>query len=134
MHGCEIRNRKAEFEINRQFWKENLLMPHILLVSVLLGMFQWTNFWDFAVYFVVTGGVVLFMNLVRFQGKIRPILYATTAQALEVLVVSFLVILPFTLTFDSMFQGIGIAQNHSLFYQLLILWGARQSVSQFSSL
>ena len=27
------------------FWKEQLLMPHLLVVSVLLGMFQWTNFW-----------------------------------------------------------------------------------------
>ena len=45
-------------------------MPHILLASVFLGMFQWTNYWDFVIYFVVTGGVVLIANIIRFEGKI----------------------------------------------------------------
>lgn len=105
------------------FWKRQLLMPHILLVSMLLGMFQWTNYWDFVIYFVVTGGVVLFMNIVRFEGRAKKILAVTAAQAIEVLVISYLVILPFTLKFETMVQGIGIAQNHSLPHQLLVLWG-----------
>ena len=32
-------------------------------------------------------------------------------------------ILPFTLQFDTMVDGIGIAKYHSYFYQLLVLWG-----------
>ena len=47
----------------------------------------------------------------------------TIAQAVEIIVVSYLVILPFTLKFDTMFQGVGIAQYHSMIHQLLILWG-----------
>ena len=128
---CTAVGAKAEVEGKFQgvklfssgFWKEQLLMTHILLVSVLLGMFQWTNFWDFVIYFVVVGGTVLFMNIIQFQGKIKPILAVTAAQALEVLMVSYLVILPFTMKFETMVQGVALAQNHSLFYQLLVLWG-----------
>jgi YYY domain-containing protein len=47
----------------------------------------------------------------------------TAAQAAEVLALSYLVILPFTLQFDSMVDGVALAQNHSLPHQLLVLWG-----------
>lgn len=103
--------------------KEQIRMPHILLASLLLGMFQWTNFWDFVIYFVVTGGVVLFMNIVRLEGKVKKILLVTGAQALEVLIISYLVILPFTLKFKTMVQGVALAKYHSLPHQLLVLWG-----------
>lgn len=120
-----IRTREAVVEKTTQakFWHRQLLMPHILLVSVLLGMFQWTNFWDFVIYFVVTGGVVLFTNIIRFQGKAKQVLAVTAAQAVEVLAVSYLVILPFTLQFKAMIQGVALAKYHSLPHQLLVLWG-----------
>ncbi len=107
----------------RDFWLKQLLMPHILLAAVLLGMFQWTNYWDFVIYFVVTGGVVLIANIIRFEGKKTRILAVTIAQAVEIIAVSYLVILPFTLKFETMVQGVALAQHHSLWYQLLILWG-----------
>lgn len=107
----------------RNFWKRQLLMPHILLGSVLLGMFQWTNFWDFVIYFVVTGAVVLFTNIICLEGKAKKILAVTALQAAEVLGISYVVILPFTLQFETMVQGVALAQNHSLPHQLFILWG-----------
>ena len=117
----KIKSREEEEQkIN---WKRELLMPHILVVSVLLGMFQWTNFWDFVIYFVVAGGVVLFTNAVRFGMRPGRVLGVTLAQGAEVLAVSYAVILPFTLKFETMIQGVALAQNHSLPYQLLILWG-----------
>ena len=105
------------------FWKREMLSPYLLLAGLLLGMYQWTNFWDFVIYFVVTGGVMLFGNIVRLGGRIRKILAVTIVQALELLAVSYLVILPFTIQFDSMVDGVGIAEYHSYFYQLLVLWG-----------
>jgi len=107
----------------REFWLRQICMPHILLISVLLGMFQWTNYWDFVIYFVVSGGVILFTNIVQFEGRISRILAVTAAQAAEMVVISYLVILPFTLKFKTMVQGVALAQHHSLFYQLVILWG-----------
>ena len=107
----------------KQFWKKQLLIPHILLAAVMIGMFRFTNYWDFIIYFVVTGGVVLFTNIVQFDGKVKRILAVTAVQAVEIIVISYVVSLPFTLQFDSMFKGVGIAQNHSMIHQLLILWG-----------
>lgn len=120
-----IRTKEAVIEklSGKEFWKRQLLMPHILLVSVFLGMFQWTNFWDFVIYYVVTGGVVLFTNCIQFRGKVKLVLGVTAALAVEVLGVAFLVILPFSLQFKSMVQGVAIAQNHSMIHQLLVLWG-----------
>ena len=106
-----------------KFWKEQLLMTHLLVISALLGMFQWTNFWDFVIYYVVTLGTVLFANIIRFQGKIKKIMVVTFAQMAEIYLLAYLVILPFTLQFDTMVDGIGIAKYHSYFYQLLVLWG-----------
>ena len=105
------------------FWKREIFMPHLLLAGGLLGMFQWTNFWDFVIYFVVTGGVALFTNIIRFKGKGRQILFVTAVQAVEVLLVSYVVVLPFTLQFETMVQGVALAKTHSRIYQLLILWG-----------
>lgn len=116
--------RKSLEDVEQKInWKRELLMPHILVVSVLLGMFQWTNFWDFVIYFVVAGGVVLFTNAVRFGKRPGRVLGVTLAQGAEVLAISYAVILPFTLKFETMVQGVALAQNHSLPHQLLILWG-----------
>ena len=109
----------------REFWKKQLLMPQLLATGALLGMFHWTNYWDFVIYFVVTCGAALFMNIIGQKGKIRWALGVTAAQAAEILILATVIILPFTLQFDTsnMVQGIAPAQHHSLPHQLLVLWG-----------
>lgn len=107
----------------KEFWEKHLLMPHLIFAAILLGMFHWTNFWDFVIYFVVTGGAVLFTNIVMFKGDGKKVLMVTAAQAVEMLAIGTVVILPFTLNFETMVQGVAVAQNHSLPHQLLILWG-----------
>ena len=109
----------------KQFWKKQLLMPQLLAAGALLGMFHWTNYWDFVIYFVVTCGAALFMNIIGQKGRIRWVLGVTAAQAAEILLLATVIILPFTLQFDTsnMVQGIAIAKNHSLPHQLLVLWG-----------
>ena len=105
------------------FWKEQLLMPHLLVVSILLGMFQWTNFWDFVIYYVVTLGTVLFANIIRFPGKIKKIVTVTVAQMVEIYLIAYATVIPFTIQFDTMVDGVALAKYHSYFYQLLVLWG-----------
>ena len=109
----------------REFWKKQLLMPQLLAAGALLGMFHWTNYWDFVIYFVVTCGAALFMNTIGQKGKIRWVLGVTAAQAVEILTLATVIILPFTLQFDTsnMVQGIALAKHHSLLHQLLVLWG-----------
>ena len=109
----------------KQFWKKQLLMPQLLAAGALLGMFHWTNYWDFVIYFVVTCGAALFMNIIGQKGKIRWALGVTAVQAAEILILATVIILPFTLQFDTsnMVQGIALAKHHSLLHQLLVLWG-----------
>ena len=109
----------------REFWKKQLLMPQLLATGALLGMFHWTNYWDFVIYFVVTCGAALFMNIIGQKGRSKWVLGVTAAQAAEILTLATVIILPFTLQFDTsnMVQGIALAKHHSLPHQLLVLWG-----------
>lgn len=100
-----------------------LTQPGIWMAAFLLGVYQWTNYWDFVIYYVVIGGVVLFTNIVVYEGKAREVLAVTALQAVEVVAVALVVALPFTLNFTSMTQGVALAENHSRFYQLCVLWG-----------
>ena len=121
----KVRNTTPSVEKlgRRKFWMKQLLMPQILAAAMLLGMFHWTNYWDFVIYYVVTGGTILFMNIICLKGDIRRILAVTIAQAIEIFAIATVIILPFTLQFTTMVQGVRLAQNHSLPHQLLILWG-----------
>ena len=67
----------------RKFWKKQLLMPQLLAAGALLGMFHWTNYWDFVIYFVVTCGAALFMNIIGQKGRSKWVLGVTAAQAAE---------------------------------------------------
>lgn len=114
----------AEFEVfGRTLVLKEVFQPGILMAAFLLGVYQWTNFWDFVIYYVVTGGVVLFSNLIAYQGRAKQVLTVTALQAVLVMAAAAAVALPFSLTFDSMTQGVALAENHSAFYQLCVLWG-----------
>ena len=123
----KVRTTKLIFENmeKKEFWKKQLLMPQLLAAAALLGMFHWTNFWDFVIYYTVTCGVILIMNIIGQEGKIKWILAVTAAQAAEIMAIATIIILPFTLQFDTsnMVQGVALAQHHSLPHQLLVLWG-----------
>ena len=117
----KVRNTTPSVEKlgRRKFWMKQLLMPQILAAAML----HWTNYWDFVIYYVVTGGTVLFMNIICLKGDIRRILAVTIVQAIEIFAIATVIILPFTLQFTTMVQGVRLAQNHSLPHQLLVLWG-----------
>lgn len=102
---------------------KQVLQPEILMLSLLAGVFKWTNFWDFAIYFGLAGLTILMMNLRQYDRQPWTVAAVTGLQATAALVISQLVTLPFTLSFDSMFQGIAPVLHHSRFYQLVLLWG-----------
>lgn len=106
-----------------QMMKKALLQPEIMAIGFFTGMFRWTNFWDFPIYFVVGGSVVFFTNIRLYRKSLKQFLAVTIAQAAEVLAIGFAAALPFTLTFDKIASAIRLTHSHSAFYQLLILWG-----------
>ena len=94
----------------------------LVMCGVFLGIFQWTNTWDLAIYYVVACGTCFFGNLAR-CGDWKKGLRSSLIQWIEMLLLAVVVALPFTLQFDSsMAQGVRLAQNHSAFYQLCVLW------------
>ena len=95
------------------------------LLGLLLGMFLFSNTWDFMIYYVVICGTLLFGNLKRYSAGsfISQALKWSVVQWVELLVAAFLVSLPFHMTFENvMVQGIGIVKIHTAFYQFCVLW------------
>ena len=95
------------------------------LLGLLLGMFLFSNTWDFMIYYVVICGTLLFGNLKRHSSGsfISQALKWSVIQWVELLAAAFLASLPFHLTFENvMVQGIGIVKIHTAFYQFCVLW------------
>lgn len=96
--------------------------PQILIVGFFIGLFHMTNFWDFPIYLVVTGGVVVFC-LVRNYGFTKITFLLTFINGIIVILLSELVALPFTISFDQISTNILRTSSHTPLYQFLILWG-----------
>ncbi len=96
--------------------------PAVLVCSFLVGLFHMTNYWDYPIYFVVCGAVILFSNLIVYAFK-KEAWILTAYQAAVFVVVGTLVSLPFTLSFDSISSRINLCDTHTTLYQLMVLWG-----------
>ena len=95
--------------------------PKLWTLGFLLGISMMENFWDFPIYFVVAGAVILALHL-RSGKSAGRVAASTSLQGATVLLTAFLVSLPFQLSFKAMANGLRIAQNHTPIYQLAILW------------
>ncbi len=102
-------------------WLE-VFHPSIVALGFFIGLFQITNYWDFPIYFVVSGAVILFSNAIIHKFE-KETLILTALHAAVVLVMSFVVSFLFNLKFDSMAKGIAICTDHTPLYQLAVLWG-----------
>lgn len=96
--------------------------PIILLSGFLIGIFKMTNYWDYPIYFVVTGAVLLFSNILTYR-KVLDIVKITALQAIVVFGMSYIVSLPFTLHFIKMASEIKFTKMRTPLFQLLVLWG-----------
>ncbi|MBR3306297.1 MAG: hypothetical protein IKI75_03455 [Lachnospiraceae bacterium] len=101
--------------------KKTALDPKLMLIGGLLGISMMENFWDFPIYFIVAGSVLLAISL-RSGMTGKEVALTTALQGVEVLLIAFAVSLPFHLGFKGMVNGIGISEKHTPVYQLAILW------------
>ena len=118
-----IRKKDAEGisgESSEGCLKKVLKEPHIWALAVLTGMFRWTNYWDFVIYLTVA--VIAFV-LIALRKKEADAFKCMLIRIALIAVVSFIIALPFDMTFDSMAQGIGVAKYHTVPYQFAVLWG-----------
>ena len=96
--------------------------PSILMLGFFIGLFHTTNFWDYPIYYVVSGAVILFSNMVVYNFKIKGYLL-TAVQGILVLVVGEIICLPFTLSFNQISATPLWTVARTPIYQLAILWG-----------
>lgn len=116
-------SRRKSSNSARPLLAKEILNPAIILISFFIGLFPMTNFWDFPIYYVVSGAVILFTNMVVYNFKGKAILAVTAMQGVFVIAVSVVVSLPFILSFDQIASGFRIALSHTPLNQLIILWG-----------
>ena len=100
----------------------DLLNPNIIIAGFLIGISSMTNYWNYPIYFVVSGAVILAANLRRFK-KLLHSLVVTLGQGVVILLIIHLVKFVFELNFVKMESGIVISKYHSALYQYLVLWG-----------
>lgn len=96
--------------------------PIIIALGFFIGLFRTTNFWDFPIYFVVAGAIILFSNGIVFQFKKKAILL-TASHAAVILVIAEIVAFPFTRDFNQISTKLCFTVARTPFYQLCILWG-----------
>ncbi|MBP5330806.1 MAG: hypothetical protein J6Y89_03030 [Lachnospiraceae bacterium] len=100
---------------------EEVFSPHVLLIGFFIGLFHTTNFWDFPIYFVVSGAIILFSNAVIYNFSWIT-LKQTLLHAVVVYGFAKIVCLPFTINFNQISTSVNIGDNHTPLYQLAILW------------
>lgn len=109
--------------------KTILWEPHVLMFAFFIGLFHWTNYWDFIIYFVMGGFGVIYCNYLNSsccesqKERILNTVKRSAIHAVWVFGLSSICALPFTLQFESMVSGIALAQNHSRPYQWWMIWG-----------
>lgn len=123
---------QAEVTGNRNFCKNQvaaaLTDPYVLVFAFLIGMFHWTNYWDFVIYYVMGGMGVIWCNCQNYKELEKPHRMRMTVgisllHAVWVFLLANIAALPFTLQFQSMVSEVALAQNHSSPYQYWLIWG-----------
>ena len=123
---------QAEAAGEKNFCKKQvaaaLTDPYVLVFAFLIGMFHWTNYWDFVIYYVMGGMGVIWCNYQKYKELKKPHRMRMTAgisllHAVWVFLLATIAALPFTLQFQSMVSEVALAQNHSRPYQWWLIWG-----------
>ncbi len=101
--------------------RQEIDWPLVISSGFLLSVAYMTNAWDFAVYGLVFA-VFTFFNLLLLR-DFKNALFTTVFHGLLVIITWYLFNLPFSLNFTPMVQGLRLADSHSPFYQLFVLYG-----------
>lgn len=114
--------QQAKMQPSKQ-WKHMLLNPYVILGACFVGLFQFTNYWDFVIYFTVLFIFIVYVNLCHRENKWTRILGTILIQTVEAFGIAMVVAWPFNASFETMVSEIAVASNHTLLYQWLVLWG-----------
>ena len=104
-------------------WENRRKIPssHIILMGLLLGLFKGMNFWDFPIYFVVCGSVILFTDIKKYGCSLRTVAHVLL-KGLIIYIIGAALMLPFTHTYVNPASGIHLCDRHSPIDKLIIIW------------
>jgi len=109
-------SREKKLEIGN--WK--LEIP---LIALLLAAMYMTNSWDFFVYGVIYALFSFVLIIKKHRLNLKKLAVNWLGSGLLVLFGAIIFSLPFSISFEPMAKGIAFVHAHSLWWQLLILWG-----------
>ena len=101
--------------------KEHKKRSQLLIMGLILGLFKGVNYWDFPIYFVVAGAVILFCD-VREAGMNVPTVMSVLLKGLFIYITGTLVMLPFSLNYSIPTGGIHLCDRHSPIDKFIIIW------------
>ena len=110
------------------FSYKDIFAPSILLVGFFIGLFHTTNYWDYPIYFVVSGAVILFVNCRLYNFSLNTLIL-TAFHAAVVILTAKITALPFTVNFHQIASQLNLCENHTPLYQLMILWALPVTVT-----
>ena len=100
---------------------KEVFAPQILVLGFFIGFFHTTNFWDYPIYYVVSGAVILFSNIVLCK-SLKGTAVMTAIQGVLIYAIGTIVCLPFTLSFNQISTEIKFVTSRTPLYQLAVLW------------
>ncbi len=120
LYGCTRKHMVGE--ARKWSWKQMFLDLPVLMIGFLIGICMMENYWDFPIYYVVAGAILLSLHL---RSGDSPLIVGARigVQGIMVLTVAVIVALPFSSQFHAMTNGFAKAVDHTRWYQLIILWG-----------
>lgn len=93
-----------------------------VLMGVMLGIMSMTNYWDFAIYLVVSLFVVAYAALLKRDVRVSTFLFSLVRDMLVLYIISRFVALAFTLHFSMISSSIELVSQRSPFREWLVLW------------
>lgn len=107
---------------DRKITVREIFNPPIIALGFFIGLFHTTNFWDYPIYYVVSGAIILFSNMIMYDFKKEAYLL-TGFQGILVIALAKIFSLPFSIHFDKISASVLLAENHTPLYQFMVLWG-----------
>ncbi|MCR5508600.1 MAG: hypothetical protein K6F34_07925 [Lachnospiraceae bacterium] len=98
-----------------------LFSPHVMITAVLLGLFKGINFWDYPIYYVTAGAVILFADIKKYRASAGTIV-SVLLKGLMIYGIGTLVMLPFTLHYSNPSGGIHLCGSHTPLWQFMLIW------------
>lgn len=108
------------FEDRYAFARE-ILDRRLIIMGIALGLFKGVNFWDFPIYYVVAGAVILFCDLKRSDDRVRTVI-TVLVKGLFIYLTGVLVMLPFTSGYTNPSSGIHLCDRHTPVDRFVIIW------------